>query len=349
VKSIANTVLVLTLSCAFLAACGGDDDDGPANAGPGPALTPAQCPAAPSDVSLDELAPVWGGLIVVNATVASGTPDAFDIEVFDPTIAAWSRVYGNAWQREDGRYAFSVTPSVTEYNKDATFKVRLRARLNGCPPSSWAEGPSYTLSDPLTGTTWVATWDAGAVSGEINVTRYDPMNEVSLETTYPRFDGSLVHTVTFAEDGAFDETYEFTLAGRDAGEPFDGCSFALRYTGTWSYYYERYGINVLVSERVPAENAADGSECAAPAPSALAINDETRSADLRLSGMVMGTGADYSALLHAPDGPIRMESYQLASALQNPRFLFGLSYETAEESGSVSGYLGPQYYVYQKQ
>lgn len=341
-----NLAFIVSLS-GLLVACGGDDDV--QSAGPGPALTPAQCPAAPSDLTLDEIAPVWGGLLVLNATVASGTADGFELEVFDPTLGGWNRSFGGVWQREDGRYAFPFTPSVGEHNRDAEFRVRLRSRLNGCAPSAWTEGPSYTLSDPLSDTTWVATWDASTVSGEINVTRFDVVNQASLEPAYPTFEGTLTHTVSFAADGVFDEVYEFTLAGREADEPFDGCSFVFHYVGTWEFMYERNGVNVLISDRAPAEDAADGSECTTPALSTLAINDEMRLADLGFSGTVISSGADYNGLLYSTPGPVRMDSYQLASALQNPSFLFALSYETAEETGNVSGYLGPSYYTYEKQ
>ena len=189
-QKLTSWVVVLGM-LGVLVGCG-DDDDGQAAVGATPALTPAQCPAAPGEVTLDSIAPVWGGLLVVNATVASRTADDFDLEILDPTLGAWTRSYGGFWQREDGRYALPIRPSVTEQNKDEEFKLRVRSRLDGCAPSAWSEGPTFTLTDPLSDTSWKASWDPGSISGEMNLNLLDIAMQTSVSTTL-EFDGPLTH------------------------------------------------------------------------------------------------------------------------------------------------------------
>lgn len=333
---------------ALVAGCGDDGEGGAA--GPGPAITPAHCPAAPSDVTLNEVAPYWGGLLVVEATIAGGTPDGMDIEVLDPALGGWSRAFGTGWQKEDGRFAYSITPNVTEHNRDGEFRVRVRSRLTGCPPSAWVEGPSYRLENPLSDTTWTWSMDMDPARYQLAINRYDVVDLTYLPQVVASLEGPFEHTVQFSADGTFSETVSFSFAAGEEDQPFAGCSFVLSYTGTWELV-NRYQNILRLSARVPAEDPTAGSTCSNPALSALALNDAEQVDLLGLGSTSTSLQIDYSGLLYSSDAEVELENSTLVNDVLNGGGVFrGLAYETDAETGSFSSsYLSPEFSAYVKQ
>lgn len=325
----------------LLSACSSSDN------GPTPGLTAGQCPGTPSAAGLDSVAPFWSGLYTVHATVPGGTPDTLDVSVLDPSQNVWQEVGQGTWQRADGPYVAPFQPRVTEQNKDSAFKVRVRARLEGCAPSAWADAGSYTATDPFADTTWVGNWDAAQLSGSLTVNRADLTGASALTPTMPTIDGAVTHTVSFKADGTMTEDFALALASSQPKDPFAGCTLNVHYTGTWSWQFSGANASVILSARVPADDATAGSDCAFPALADLALSDSKQKANLVLPPSLLTPNVDYSGLLSTPAAPVTLDNSQLPADL--PAMLNQLNYASETESGSLSGYVTPVLGIYDKQ
>jgi hypothetical protein len=293
------------------------------------------------------VAPFWSGLYTAHATVPGGAPDTLDVSVLDPAQSLWQDVGQGTWQKADGTYVAPFQPRVTEQNKDSAFKVRVRARLVGCAPSAWADAGSYTATDPFADTTWVGKWDAAQLSGSLTVNRTDLTGGSALTPTMLAVDGAVTHTVSFKADGTLTEDFALALASSQSSDPFAGCTLNVHYTGTWSWLFSGANLNVILSARVPADDALAGSDCAFPAPADLALADPKHNSSLILPPSLLTPNVDYSGLLSMPAAPVTLDNSQLPADLA--AMLNQLSYASETESGSLSGYVTPVLGIYDKQ
>lgn len=355
----ALSLLVSITLFAVAPGCGDDDDDDkgtPATAGDGgsttpvnpeaPGVTAKDCPSAPANINLVKVAPVWSGLIVVEATVDTGAPPTtFDTQMFDPALGEWRTVYaGGLVQRPDGKYVFSFSPDVRESTKAAEHKMRLRSRLDGCPPSAWTETPGFTLGDPITGTTWKLDIPVGLASANVYVSHTGP-GSVTTNGPYDVSQEPMSHTITFNADGSLSETYALKITSKTNGDLYKDCSFQVSFAGKWQLRFVNDNMSVLIYDRKPKADALAGSTCAAPPLAELAGNqaDNTITVQTQSSSL----NIDFSPLRLNPPGKPTW-STNLYNGFNNGVFE-ALSDSEGADTANVSGNAYPQYAYYERQ
>lgn len=348
----------LGLALAVVPACGDDDDDkhdatvaaadgGSSVTNPeGPGITAKDCPSAPSNLSIVKVAPVWNGLIVIEASVERGTPESFEWQIWDPALGEFRQFYaGGTAQKPDGRFVFSVSPSVRESTKTAELKVRTRTRLTGCPPSAWAESPGFTLGDPITGTTWRLDLGPSQLSGNIYVNHSGPA-VVTSTGPYSFQDQPSSHTIAFNADGSFAETYQFTITSKTVGDLYKDCTFQLSFVGKWQLRWVNDSPSILITERKPKTGAATtGSTCSAPALTELAINQPT--AAFEIPSMNTGLGIDYTLLRTNPPGKATW-SANFGTGF-NGTIFDAIADTVGADTSNANGNAYPQYALYERQ
>ncbi len=266
----------------------------------GPGITAKNCPGTPTNLNLVKVAPVWGGVVALEATVPGGVPEFLELHVLDPATGEWIGSYYSSYgvirQKVDGTYLALATMNVREASKAKEFKLRVRARLQGCPPTGWAEGPGFTLTDPLAGTTWTAQ-----VSGAfLNANLYIGHNGAGTSTG-PYSADNAKHAVTFNADGSFAETYEYTITSAVNGDLYNNCAFQLSYVGSWSLRLDQGNPQLVLADRKPKPGGATtGSTCSAPPLADLAINQADPA--IRIARTSTYLSIDYLPLLDTTPG-----------------------------------------------
>jgi hypothetical protein len=276
----------------------------------GDALGPGDCPDAATNLVLKPFAPFWGGLVEVDFKVPGGAPEAFDVELFDPAEKLWEPLTSpTVGQRDDGSYAAEVGPlPVSRLNASMERKVRLRPRLQGCPVPDWATTKGFTLGDPLVGTSWVLD-PTVPPNGNVSVqslTGSAYKGPFSLGDDPP-----LSLSVTFLAGGVVHEELKFSLASATAADPYDGCSFDLRFTGSYVVVPEQG--QVAITNLVRAAHFADGSVCGAPALATMSLlNPQIGGPSQDGESLVI----DYSQLAASPPGHAMWSASFLYAPLQ---------------------------------
>ena len=286
----------------------------------------------------DSVAPFWNGLVAVTFTsTGKGMPNYNDIQIYDPSLGAFTQGGGSVSQKEDGTFLALVTPRVTEQNKDLDFKVRVRSELDGCAPSDWVETPSFKLGEPLSGTTWKATVEAGEFSGNLNVNYSGTGTQTALGPYH--FDPSgFQQTIAFQEGGTFTDTLEFGIESGHGGDLYAGCRFQLHTEGKWAIKFVQYSPNVLLSERKLSASPLAGSTCNSPSLGLLDINKS--GFDANLEPVAMGLDIDYTGLVYATPGKVKWSSSSLLNAFGNELPLF--NFTDVNGGSNVNGYVSVQ-------
>lgn len=345
----------LTVCLAIAAcACGGDDnnkaetDDDNAGGAPAvavsypPALGPEDCATSTSKIKLTQPdgAAVWGGLVVLDFTVEGAKVDSFDVQVFDPSLQAWTNYYVNTQtvgQRDDGSYFLAVSPYFSDVNKDKDLKLRVRPTQQGCPAADWTETTAFTAGDPLVGTKWKAQIAGTGFTGQLNVQR-TPIPNVMVLPPSRLSVGSVTLEVGFGKNGELTEVLTVPLSSKK-DEPYDGCTVSLTFSGTYEVNLpQQYGgISVAFSEQTL--TSVDGTTCAFPALKDMAIS--AKDFDVQLNAYLQpGVSINYLPTAYAEPGAPTWQSSQFGQIFQQlSQFL---SYATTSESGNADGYLYPQ-------
>jgi len=344
------------MSLALLAcACGGDDDkkveatgDGNEGGEPAaapsypPALSPEDCATTTSKITLSQPdgAAVWGGLVVLEFEVEGAKVDSFDVQLFDPSLGVWINYYVNtqaSGQRDDGSYFMAVSPNFSEANKDQELKLRLRPSQQGCPEADWTETSSFTAGDPLVGTQWLGELSSGDFSQQLTVQR-DPLDAEAVSSSVPLTLGDATVSLDFGKKGVLTEAVTAALSTKK-GEPYDGCTLSLTFSGTYEVSVNRQygGVRVALSERTL--SSTKGTTCAFPTVPFMALSAEDF--DVRLNAYTQqSVSIDYLPLLFAEPGPAVWQNSNFGQVFQQlPSFL---GYETAAELGYVNGYVNAQ-------
>lgn len=347
------TALLALAACA----CGSDDnknkvDDQEANTPEGgaaavapsypPALGPEDCATTTSKVTLTQPdgAAVWGGLVMLEFEVEGAKVDSFDVQVYDPSLAAWTNYYLTTQalgQREDGSYMVAVSPYFSEANKDKPLKLRIRPTQPGCPEADWTETTTFTAGDPLVGTKWKAEIPGTEFSGQLNLQRTAIPNEMPIAPSRLTV-GDVTVRLNFGKKGVLTEVVTVPLSSKK-GEPFDGCTVSLTFTGTYTVSLrQQYGsFTLLVSQQTL--TSTDGTTCSSPSVDDMAISSPDF--DQQLSGFAQpGASINYLPTTYAEPGPPVWQTNQLGQVFQ--QLAQFLSYATAKETGNVDGYLYPQ-------
>lgn len=331
----------------------------------GPALTPDLCPGAPQALALRQVGPFWYGLTMATFSVPGGAPSGFNVEAFDSTTGFWSSTgvidnpSGTPLQLDDGSYLALASVGATASNEGAPRKLRVRSVLNGCPPSAWTESGPFTLGNPLPGTTWTATFNAGASQPSL---QFSPAASDTTSTFVGpySFDASqpLQHEITFNADGTTAEVFRYSILSAHPGDAYDGCSFVLSFTGKWTLALDDTysgGLDLTVSDRVPAASPSAGSTCGDPQITAMLIGQPSSLSIPALPPTELGPSIDYSALLESPPGDALMSEGCIGcdSSLFSSSLLATVQYlaeaGTGGEAGSASasGYLNNPGYAKQ--
>ncbi len=350
------------MSLAFLACACGDDDkqavvtnDENEGGAPAvaptfpPALGPEDCATTTSAISLSQPdgAAVWGGLALLDFEVEGGKVDQFDVQAFDPSLAAWTSFYTNVeaqGQREDGGYFLAVSPYFSEANKALELKLRVRPTQQGCPDADWTETSSFGAGDPLVGTQWTAQIAAVDFFGEFNVQRSSIPNVTTLPASPLTF-GDATLSVDFGKKGVFTQVVTVPLS-TEPDAPYDGCTLSLTFSGTYqvSLRAQYGGVRLAISEQ--ALTSIKGTACDFPA-----VEDMTLSADdfdQRVNAYTQqGISIDYLPTLFTdPTSPLWQNSNFAEIFRQLPSFL---GYATPTESGNVNGYTNVQELILERQ
>lgn len=317
-----------------------------ANAPDGPGITGKNCPLTPTNVNIVNVAPVWNGLIVIEAAVpAGGVPSSFDLQVLDPGMNQWVQSYGQMRQKVDGTYTLAFSPSITDASKTKAFKARIRSRLDGCPPSGWTESGTFTLADPISGSTWVANIPPGLVNANIYVNHSGTGTSTG---PYALTDAGVVHSMTFNADGSYGETFTYGIKSQSAtpGDLYDACQVQLAFVGTWTLRTDGGTPTVILGSRKPKPGAATtGSTCTSPPVAEWDIAQTTPT--IRLNNTALYLGIDYSQLLNDPPGKPVWSTGDLGNALTTA--MAALNDNQGPNTASVSGSLYPQNFRYTKQ
>ncbi len=342
---------------AFLAlaacACGSDNnkaetEDDNAGGAPAvavtypPALGPEDCATVTSKIKLTQPAgaAVWGGLVVLDFTVEGAKVDSFDIQAFDPSLAAWTNNYLNTQtvgQRDDGSYVIAVTPYFSDVNKDKELKLRVRPTQSGCPDADWTETTAFTAGDPLVGTQWKAEIPGTGFTGQLNVQRTAIPNDMALPPSRLTL-GSVTLEVDFGKKGELTEVLTVPLSSKKDA-PYDGCTLSLTFSGTYEVSLRQGygGVSVAFSEQTL--TSVEGTTCKFPAVNDLAIS--AKDFDMTLNAYIQqGISINYLPTAYAEPGVPTWQNSQFGQLFQQlSQFL---PYTTANESGNVDGYLYPQ-------
>ena len=340
-------------------ACGGDDDkktepnDVEENEGGAPsvvvitsppALSPEDCAPAISEITLSqpEGAGVWGGLVLLEFAVDGTNLQSFDVQAFDPSLGAWTNNYVStqaSGQRDDGTYFLAVTPYFSEDNKDKELKLRVRPSQDGCPDAEWTETEAFTAGDPLVGTSWQTKIPAALFSGQLTLQRQSIPAGATLPSSRVRF-GDATLSIVFGKKGSFDEVVRVPLS-TEADLPYDGCTLSLTFSGTYSLLIRQQygGMMLAISEQTL--SSFKGTTCDLPAVEEMDIaNMDAMTPPVRLSAYTQNVSINYLPTLYADPGVPTWQNNQFGQLFQElPNFL---SYVTADESGSVNGYVYPQ-------
>jgi hypothetical protein len=345
----------LTVSLALLAcACGSDDnkvqplpDD---NEGGAPAATPSYPPAlGPEDcvvttgavtLSQPEGAAVWGGLVVLEFEVEGAKVDSFDIQLFDPSLDAWTNYYVSTQamaQREDGTYLIAATPYISDANRDQELRLRVRPTQDGCPDADWTETSGFMAGDPLVGTQWTAQIPATIFSGQLYIQRTPIPNDTALPGSRLRLgDASLA--IDFGKKGVFTQVLTLPLASQPL-EPYDDCTLSLTFEGTYrlSLRQQYGGVTLSVSEQRLI--SLEGTTCEFPTIEQMMLSADDF--DVRLNAFTQqGVSINYLPLLYTEPGAPLWQSSNFGQIFQE---LGGfLSYQTPDEVGNMSGSVYPQ-------
>ena len=315
-----------------------------------PALSPEDCAKSTSKVTLSQPpgAAVWGGLVLLEFEVEGGKVDTFDVQTFDPSLAAWTNFYVGTQamgQRDDGSYFMAVSPYFSEADKDQEHKLRIRPRQQGCPDADWTETDTFTAGDPLLGTTWKAEIPAALFSGQFMVQRALVVPDDTVNITPELRLGDATISMTFGKKGAFTETISVPLA-TETDAPFDGCTLAFTFSGTYQLILRQGygGLMLAISDQTL--TSFKGTTCTFPKIADMAfaavdfkvrINAYTR----------QGISINYLPTLYATPGAPIWEDNGFGQLFQQlPQFL---GYTTAKETGSVSGYVYPQDISFEQQ
>lgn len=323
----------------------GQDGGIPANAPDGPGITAKNCPATPTNVNIAQAAPVWYGFVQLTATVPGGTPDTLEVQVLDPSTKLWVTTYGRGGQKQDGTFAVSVSPTVDEASKTKEFKARVRARLDGCPPTGWAESPTFTLGNPISGTSWTATIPSALFYQYLNVSH---VGTGTSQGPYTLSDADVVHTMTFNADGSYAESFSYGIKSLSTtpGDLYDGCNVHLSYVGTWILRLDG-SPTVSISARKPnPAGVTTGSTCTAPP-----VSDWTASqpggAPTRIQPASMYLNIDYQNVLDDPPGkPVWSAGGDLSNALSAT--LAEICDNVGPNTATINGSLNPQQVRYLK-
>ncbi|MFN0248344.1 MAG: hypothetical protein ACKV2T_15745 [Kofleriaceae bacterium] len=315
---------LIVVACLAGAACAAD-----------PALEPGDCPGTPTRVALDPVAPFHNGLVLV--TFESGiTPGYVEVQRYSPTRGVWEPTYGTLGERDDGTFVMQLRPMTSASDANSEFRVRVRARLDGCPASGWGESDPIMLADPTSGTTWVADLGPADFFSQISASSSGPGTTTG---PYRIASSSLKHTLRFAVAGAFSETVDFTIQSATSTDVYHDCHFVLTYEGRW-VADEDYSGRVAIYER--RFMSLTGSTCVNPPLGDLRLTDS------RLEDTVtFGSNIDYSRLLETPAGRPRWALSLISNAFGT--ILASLDDQTGQDTASLSGYLNVFDPRYEKQ
>jgi hypothetical protein len=267
------------------------------------ALTPADCPGAATSVTVNAVAPYWGGLVELSYKVPGGVPSDTDLAIYDPALKLWTPTYAsNADQRDDGTFVSLVTVfNVTRFNSDMPRKLRVRSRLDGCPASAWAESKTFTLGDPLAGTTWVATFESGDLSGNVSVAQEGPpppsfVGPYGLDDTQ-----TWSHSIRFGTDGTFQEEVKLGIKSHFQGDGYNGCTFDVHLIGDYTVVPDQTAV--FLSNRQRAADPGAGSVCGAPAVTDTFLY-KSNPPTMIPSTQISINSIDYSGLVASPPGKV---------------------------------------------
>ena len=351
------TVLLALAACA----CGSDDnnkaeteddnDGGAPAVAPSypPALGPEDCATTTSKIKLSQPdgAAVWGGLVVLDFTVEGAKVESFDVQVFDPSVGAWTNDYVNIQSRgqhDDGSYMLAVSPYFSDVNKDKELKLRVRPTQSGCPEADWSETTAFTAGDPLEGTAWKAEIPATGFSGQLNLQRTAIPNDMAIPSSRLTI-GDVTLELDFGKKGVLTEVLTVPLSSKKK-EPFDGCTVSLTFSGTYavSLRPQYGGVTVAFSEQTL--TSTDGTTCDSPSVDDMAFSSPDF--DVRLNAYTQqGVSINYLPLVYVEPGTPTWQNNQFGQLFQQlSQFL---SYATTKEMGSVDGYLYPQEVTLERQ
>lgn len=304
----------------------------------GEALTPADCPGTPTDLKLDAVAPFWGGIVTLDFDVPDGVPGSVEIARYNADLDVWEPSYGSPSQRPDDTYVSIVTVNVGERDRDLDQKLRVRALLDGCPPSEWAESETFKVSDPLSGTTWKAELDppnSGALSvfgSGPGATTYEGPFAIDLSS-------EVSHTIAFGTDGSAQEEFKFKIKSQTAGDGFDGCTFDLHVASRFEVEFDG-GLSVRLKDRRFASNPSEGSSCSSPPLTSMQFANPASKIELPTSSTGF-YGFDYTGLLSKTPGPAAWSTSAFADAFST----VVQSLEVAANGASVQ--VTPNFNIYQ--
>ncbi len=292
------TVLSASFSAIFGAGCTTDT-----------ALSSADCPSAPSDVKLLEVAPVWGGLLAVEFQVRGGEPEQVELEVYNPFLKLWEDSYGQLNQRDDGTYVSLVSPPVRDEARNLASKLRLRTRTQGCPLSNWVETTEYTLTNPLVGTSWKVDLAKSLSQGQPSFYQNGGPGTLTYVGPYSlNKTKEFSHTISFAANGTAEEEFKFAIDSGRVSDAYAGCSFDLHFSS--NYYLDfSQGPYLQLFNRKPTASPTAGSVCAAPALATLAIAQAMSTVELPPATVFLQF--DSRALLATPPGPAKWSGQQM--------------------------------------
>jgi hypothetical protein len=162
----------------------------------------------------------------------------------------------------------------------------------------------------LLGTTWTATFDAEASQSDLQFSPA-PGDTTSTFVGPYSFDPKqpLQHEITFNADGTTAEVFRYGIVSAHPGDAYAGCSFVLSFTGKWTLALDDTfggGLDLTVSDRVPAASAAAGSTCGDPHVSSMLIGRPPSPATPPLPPLQLGPYLDFSPLLASPPGAARL-------------------------------------------
>lgn len=332
-------------------ACGDDNNDGDRarddestggasdDVGPEPALVRTDCALGTSALRLSQPkgADVWGGLVVAEFEVEGAKVRNFDIQVFDPALDAWVNSYvetGASGQRDDGSYFVAVRPAYNEANRDSELKLRLRPVQDGCPNAEWSESEGFVAGDPIASTSWSADIVPELVSGNIFLQRSAVPGGDSLPGLKVELKSASLQ-VEIGAKGEISETLTAELATEE-GEPLDGCTVSLTYSGTYQLLMRNYGgLTLAISDQTL--TSTEGTTCELPTVEELALSGEDF--ELPLTGFSQQVNIDYEQTLWTKPGvPVWTGGFAHVFDVLPA----ALSYVTDTETGVSSGYMSPQ-------